>query len=110
MARYPHGDGDARIEHWVHAQRQGQCAAANLLGVGQAFADVPFFWSHHYGTDLRYTGHAREFDEARMEGSLAAGELCVRLSHQGVLLAAVTVGRDRLNLELERQLEAAAAG
>ncbi len=110
IARFAYRGHYTRIEHWVHAQRQGQCAAANLLGVGQAFADVPFFWSHHYGTDLRYTGHAREFDEARMEGSLAAGELCVRLSHQGVLLAAVTVGRDRLNLELERQLEAAAAG
>lgn len=109
IARFVWRTEHTRIEHWVHAQRQGQCAARNLLGERHAFADVPFFWTHHYGMDLRYTGHARDFDEARMEGSIASGDVCVRLLRKGQLLAAVTLGRDRQNLEVERELEAAVA-
>ena len=109
IARFAWHGQHTRIEHWVHAQRQGQCVARNLLGAQETFADVPFFWTHHYGIDLRYTGHARDFDEARMEGSIASGDACVRLLQQGKLLAAVTLGRDRQNLEIERELETAVA-
>jgi hypothetical protein len=60
VARYPYDGGLIRVEHWVHAERQGQAAAANMLGAHRPFTDVPFFWTHHYGLDLRYTGHAQE--------------------------------------------------
>ena len=47
-----------RIEHWVVAQRQGQAAARAMLGLGQPFRDVPFFWSLHHDVNLGYIGHA----------------------------------------------------
>jgi apoptosis-inducing factor 3 len=104
VARYRH-DGDlVRVEHWVHAQRQGQVAAANLLGPQQPFTDVPFFWTHHYDMELRYTGHGMGWDEIRAEGSLAQRDYIARFHRKGRLVAAASVGRDVENLEIEAAL------
>jgi NADPH-dependent 2,4-dienoyl-CoA reductase/sulfur reductase-like enzyme/nitrite reductase/ring-hydroxylating ferredoxin subunit len=106
VARYRHGDELVRVEHWVHAQRQGQVAAANLLGASQAFTDVPFFWTHHYGLDLRYTGHGKGWDEVRGEGSLADHDFIARFYRAGQLVAAASIGRDLENLQVEAALHA----
>ena len=104
VARYPHGTDRIRVEHWVHAQRQGQAAAANMLGARQPFTDVPFFWTHHFGLDLRYTGHAGEWDEIRTEGDLRARDFIARYFRAGRLVAAASVGRDLQNLVVEAEL------
>ncbi len=107
IARFPSGTERVRIEHWVHAERQGQCVAANMLGHEQTFDDVPFFWSHHYDFDIRYTGHAVGWDEIRIDGSLAERDCMVRYLRNGTLLAAASIGRDRENLEIEAELRQA---
>lgn len=106
VARYPHDGGLVRVEHWVHAQRQGQVAAANLLGAQQAFADVPFFWTHQYGLELRYTGHGKDWDEVRADGALTERDYMARFYRKGRLVAAVSVGRDVENLDTEAALHA----
>lgn len=104
VARYRHGADLLRIEHWVHAQRQGQVAAANMLGADEAFTDVPFFWTHHGGLDLRFTGHAAGWDEVRIDGELAARDFVARYFRNGALVAAASVGRDQENLSIEAAL------
>ena len=104
VARFPWKGEMARIEHWVHAQRMGQQAAANLLGADSKFADVPFFWTHHQGIDLRYCGYAGQWEEARVDGDLGAKEFTVRYFRGGKLVAAASAGRDHENLEIEEQL------
>ena len=107
VARVPLGDERVRIEHWVHAQRMGQAAAANLLGAQRRFDDVPFFWTHHQGVDLRYCGHAGKWDAVRLDGDLQAQDFTARYFRGGRLVAAASVGRDRENLEIEQSLRAA---
>ena len=102
----PRGGGRLRIEHWVTALRQGQVAAANMLGAREAFESVPFFWTEQYGVALRYTGHAAKWDEVRIEGDVAAGDFVARYFEAGELRAAAAVGRDLAILEDERRLEA----
>lgn len=104
VARYRQGGELRRVEHWVHAQRQGQAAAANLLGAARDFTDVPFFWTHHYGIDLRYSGYGAGWDQVQVEGGLAQADCLVRFSRQGQLVAVASVGRDRENLMAEAQL------
>ncbi|MFC7300298.1 FAD-dependent oxidoreductase [Cognatiluteimonas weifangensis] len=107
VARYPVAGGErARVEHWVHAQRQGQAAAANLLGANAAFADVPFFWTHHYDLELRFTGNAQGWDEVRIDGALPAHDFTARYYRGGRLIAAASAGRDAENLRIEAQLQA----
>jgi NADPH-dependent 2,4-dienoyl-CoA reductase/sulfur reductase-like enzyme/nitrite reductase/ring-hydroxylating ferredoxin subunit len=104
VARYPYDRGLIRVEHWVHAERQGQAAAANMLGAHRLFTDVPFFWTHHYGLDLRYTGHAQEWDEIRTDGALADRDFIARFFRAERLVAAASVGRDLENLAVEAGL------
>jgi NADPH-dependent 2,4-dienoyl-CoA reductase/sulfur reductase-like enzyme/nitrite reductase/ring-hydroxylating ferredoxin subunit len=94
-----------RVEHWVVAERQGQVAAANMLGARMRFDSVPFFWTEQYGTALRYVGHAAPWDEVRIEGSVEAGAFIARYHQAGVLRASAAVKMDQASLEDELLLE-----
>ena len=108
IARWPdvHTSASIRVEHWVVAQRQGQTAARNMLGQQEKFDAVPFFWSKHYDLSVRYTGHAEQWDELTVDGSLAehTGSVVFRRNDQTVAVASVQ--RDVDNLKAEVALEA----
>ena len=107
IARYPGADGaPVRIEHWVAAERQGQVAALAMLGEPADLTHPPFFWSQHYDVAIRYVGHAADWDEARLDGSLERRDATVRYLKAGRLLAAASIGRDRENLEIGVALRA----
>jgi NADPH-dependent 2,4-dienoyl-CoA reductase/sulfur reductase-like enzyme/nitrite reductase/ring-hydroxylating ferredoxin subunit len=108
IARYPDPyTGDRiRVEHWVHAQRQGQAAARNMLGIGWPYDDVPFFWSHHYDVSINYVGHAEQWDDVQVDGDPAARDVVVRFRKQARTLAVASIYRDQdsLNAEVEMEL------
>jgi NAD(P)H-nitrite reductase large subunit len=107
IARYPEArlGTKVRIEHWAAAERQGQAAAADMLGLGGPFNDVPFFWSQHYDVTLSYVGHASGDAQIEVIGSLDKRDATVTYRVAGKLAAALTVGRDRESLEIEAALE-----
>ena len=94
-----------RVEHWVVAQRQGQVAARNMLGLRQRFDTVPFFWSQHYDTTIAYVGHAEQWDHLQIDGDPAARDCAVSFWRDGRKLALATVGRDRDSLRAEVAFE-----
>jgi NADPH-dependent 2,4-dienoyl-CoA reductase/sulfur reductase-like enzyme/nitrite reductase/ring-hydroxylating ferredoxin subunit len=110
IAAYPEPiSGDrARIEHWTVAERQGQVAAANMLGIRTKFDSAPFFWTEQYGVTLRYVGHAAPADMVKVDGDITGRNATVRYFEDGRQRAAASLNRDRENLEDELSLETAA--
>lgn len=52
----PGHPGPVRVEHHDSALRQGRAAARNMLGLGEPFADVHWFWSNQYEHSIQSAG------------------------------------------------------
>lgn len=116
IAHFPHpqtGDG-VRIEHWRLACQHGRLAGANLAaelaaeqpsaGKRQPYRSVPFFWTAHFGTNLRYVGHAEDPDEILYDGDPEDGAFIAYYVRDGQVRAAAGVGRDREMAALEEAM------
>jgi NADPH-dependent 2,4-dienoyl-CoA reductase/sulfur reductase-like enzyme/nitrite reductase/ring-hydroxylating ferredoxin subunit len=109
IARFPYplaGGGAIRVEHFVVAERQGQVAAANILGLDLPYRDAPFFWSQHYDLPINVVGHAGRWDALEVVGDLRARDGLVRYRHRGEVVAVASIYRDRDSLLAELALEA----
>ena len=110
IARWPDPRSGERIrvEHWTVAQRQGQTAALNMIGHGEKFSAVPFFWSQHYDVPINYVGHAEKWDEVIVDGDVAGKDCILRYKRDDRVLAVASIFRDVDNLHAEMALEQAA--
>jgi 3-phenylpropionate/trans-cinnamate dioxygenase ferredoxin reductase subunit len=59
-----------RVEHWQNAMQQGAAAARSMLGTGQPYDAIHWFWSDQYDANLQYAGFHREWDRLVVRGSL----------------------------------------
>ena len=94
-----------RVEHWAVAEHQGQTAAQNILGRKTPFAAIPFFWTRQFDFTVHYNGHAEEWDQIVIDGSLEEYNCRLEFKLNNKTIAIATVGRDLESLELEAALE-----
>lgn len=83
-----------RIEHWDVAMQQGMHAAGSMLGEGQPYEVVPYFFSDLADwAGLEYVGPATDWDEVIWRGDRDAGEFTVFYLKDGRVAGALTVER-----------------
>jgi 3-phenylpropionate/trans-cinnamate dioxygenase ferredoxin reductase subunit len=73
-AHHPFYAGRIRVEHWAGALHQGPVAARNMLGHGDTFDRLPFFFSDQYEIGMEFTGLAHAWDRIVFRGDPASRE------------------------------------
>jgi 3-phenylpropionate/trans-cinnamate dioxygenase ferredoxin reductase component len=84
-----------RVEHWQNALKQGEAAARSMLGDGEPYQEIPWFWSDQYEHNLQYAGFHRDWDELVVRGSLEERSFVAFYRKDKRVLAAVAVDRGR---------------
>lgn len=101
----PRSGERVRIEHWRLAAQHGRTAARNMLGKGEAFTGVPYFWTAQPDLKLRYVGHAEDVDDIIYDGDVE-GDFIAYFVKDGELKAAAGSGRDKDLAALEHLMKA----
>lgn len=80
-----------RVEHWDNARRQGELAAAAILGSDRVYDWQPYFYTDQFDLGMEYVGHGSAADEVVVRGDQDSGEFIAFWLHDGVLNAAMNV-------------------
>jgi 3-phenylpropionate/trans-cinnamate dioxygenase ferredoxin reductase subunit len=83
-----------RIEHWDVAFQQGRHVARAMLGEKADYEVIPYFFSDLSDwASLSYVGHAPGWDRLVLRGALDEGSFSAWYLRDGVVDAALSVGR-----------------
>ena len=84
-----------RLESVQNAIDQAKAAAASLLGDGQPYDTVPWFWSDQYDVKLQIAGLSQEHDRVVVRGDPSANSFAAFYLRDGILLAVDAVNSPR---------------
>ena len=90
-AWHPFFEQRLRVEHWHNALEQGPAAARSMLGTGEAYDKIPYFFSDQYDVGMEYAGHATDWDEVVFRGDVDAREFIAFWLKDGRVLAGMNV-------------------
>ncbi len=102
VAACPHAlaEGLLRLEAWKNADLQGAHAAKNMLGAGEIWRELPWFWSDQYELTLQIAGFP-EGAQRIVERDVGAGaRLLFHLDGGGRLVGVSGVGPSSLARDL----------
>jgi NADPH-dependent 2,4-dienoyl-CoA reductase/sulfur reductase-like enzyme len=96
-----------RFEHWDVALHAPEVVAANVLGGGEAYDPVPYFWSEQFGRMLQYVGYHGDAESLVWRGDPAEPTWAACWLRAGRLVAMLTVDRPRDMLQGRRLIASA---
>jgi 3-phenylpropionate/trans-cinnamate dioxygenase ferredoxin reductase component len=98
-----------RIEHWDVAFQQGKHAAGGMMGEGEPYRVVPYFFSDLADwVSLEYVGPAEHWDEVVWRGDRDAGRFSAWYLDGGKVAAALSVERSEDLQHARRLIESGA--
>ena len=72
QAEHPFYGTQIRLEHWAAAKFQGPAAAKSMLGRGEPYDRLPYFYSDQYDLSMEYRGWAPSWERVVIRGDLAS--------------------------------------
>lgn len=90
-----HSGGLIRVEHFQNAQNAGPAAARSMLGKGEPFQEVPWFWSDQYDVNLQMLGYTSPDTDRAMRGSFEDRDFTAFFLDGERVIAAITLNRAR---------------
>jgi len=90
-AYHPFYHARVRVEHWANALNQGPAAARSMLGKGEPYERIPYFFSDQYEVGMEYSGFAADWDEVVFRGDPASREFIAFWLRDGRVLAGMNV-------------------
>jgi 3-phenylpropionate/trans-cinnamate dioxygenase ferredoxin reductase subunit len=90
-AYHPFFEQRLRVEHWHNALEQGPAAARSMLGKGDPYDKIPYFFSDQYDVGMEYAGYATDWDEVVFRGDVDAREFIAFWLKDGRVLAGMNV-------------------
>ena len=100
--------GRVRVEHYNNGEKQGRAAARSMLGSTAPYDYIHSFWSDQYEHKLEYVGHATEWDQFVVRGSLEERRFIGFYLRGGQIVAAAGLDRGG-DPELDADSEMAAS-
>jgi 3-phenylpropionate/trans-cinnamate dioxygenase ferredoxin reductase subunit len=97
-----------RVEHYDNAGEHGAAAARSMLGLGEPYIPLPYFWSDQYDINLQYVGYPEAWDELVLRGNLDEFAVTAFFLSNGHVCAAATINRPRDLRSVRRLCEARA--
>jgi 3-phenylpropionate/trans-cinnamate dioxygenase ferredoxin reductase subunit len=86
-AWHPFFHARLRVEHWANAAHQGRLAARNMLGAGDSYDRIPYFFSDQFDLGMEYSGYAPEWDQVVIRGDTAKREFVAFWLQDGRVVA-----------------------
>ena len=84
-----------RVEHWQNAMQHGAAAARSMLGKGQPYDAIHWFWSDQYDVNLQYAGFHDTWDRLVVRGRLEDRSFLAFYLNQGRIDALVSLNRGK---------------
>jgi 3-phenylpropionate/trans-cinnamate dioxygenase ferredoxin reductase subunit len=101
-AEHPFYDERIRVEHWANALNQGPAAARSMLGHGEPYPRLPYFFSDQYDVGMEYSGFARSWDRVVFRGNVSGREFIAFWIAGEHVLAAMSVNVWDVTDQLQR--------
>ena len=84
-----------RVEHWQNGVKQGAAAARSMLGRGQSYDEVHWFWSDQFDANIQYAGFHAPWDRMVVRGSLPELKFLAFYLTEGRVESVVAINQGR---------------
>jgi 3-phenylpropionate/trans-cinnamate dioxygenase ferredoxin reductase component len=84
-----------RVEHWQNGVKQGAAAARSMLGRGQTYDEVHWFWSDQFDANIQYAGFHAAWDRIVVRGSLESRKFLAFYLTGGRVESVVAINQGR---------------